>query len=138
MNCPDPAVSPNAASTTYAVTVTYNNICTVTAQTVIYAEANNRLYVPNAFTPNKDGNNDVFNVFVSNYKEFSLSIYNRWGEKVFEGTTPEEVANHAPKYGWDGTYKGAMQPVEVYAYYVTVVFINGEVQHLKGSVTLIR
>ena len=136
--CPNPIVNPSAANTTYTVTVTYNNGCTVSAQTLVKAEANNKLYVPNAFTPNKDGNNDIFNVFVSNYKEFSLAIFNRWGEKVFEGTTPEEVANRFPKYGWDGTYKGALQPVEVYAYYATVVFLNGEVQNLKGSVTLIR
>lgn len=138
VSCPNPIVNPSAANTTYAVTVTYSNGCTVSAQTVIKAEANNKLYVPNAFTPNKDGNNDMFNVFVSNYKEFSLAVFNRWGEKVFEGSTPEEVANHSPKFGWDGTYKGAIQPVEVYAYYAKVVFLNGEVQNLKGSVTLIR
>lgn len=137
-DCANPTLNVNAENTTYTVIVSYNNGCTVTRQTVVKAEANNKLYVPNAFTPNGDGNNDVFNVFLSNYKEFSLVVFNRWGEKVFEGEKPQLISSQTPKFGWDGTYKGASQPVEVYVYSAVVVFLNGEKRQLKGSVTLIR
>jgi len=65
------------------------------------------LFVPNAFSPWDDnGINDQFRVETANMLSFEMTIYTRWGEKVFETTDSEE--------GWDGTYQGKQAPVGVY------------------------
>lgn len=92
-------------------------------------------YVPNAFSPNGDGNNDEFKVTVSNYVSFRLLVFNRWGEKLFETNNPE--------VGWNGTYRGKLQNPGAYVYYVDVSFVNNikpadYLKYNKGSVTLIR
>lgn len=89
------------------------------------------IYVPNAFTPNGDGVNDLFRVRGgAGIQEFLLQIFNRWGELVFETTDIQQ--------GWDGTYRGKPQPPGTYAFYVRAVFTNGEVFEQKGSLHLIR
>ncbi len=87
--------------------------------------------LPNAFTPNGDGVNDIFRVVGRNFinvQEFK--IFNRWGVELFS-------TNDINK-GWDGTYKGIPQDPGVYFYQVRVSYPNGKVQDLKGDVTLIR
>ncbi|RFZ90306.1 gliding motility-associated C-terminal domain-containing protein [Mucilaginibacter conchicola] len=88
------------------------------------------IFVPNAFTPNGDGNNDVLYVYGTNIKSLVFSVYNQWGEQQFRTT------NKAA--GWDGTYKGTAQPVGVYVYYADVTLNSGQVVRKKGTVTLIR
>jgi gliding motility-associated-like protein len=89
------------------------------------------IYIPNAFTPNGNGNNDVFQVFGKNIKLVRLQIFNRWGEKVFD--TPDIAL------GWDGTYKGTPQPAGIYAYQLTYFSgIETTARETKGSITLIR
>lgn len=94
------------------------------------------IFVPTGFTPNNDGNNDVFRVRGNNIyyhpssDDFYLCIYNRWGEKVFETNDL-----HA---GWDGTFKGTLQDPAVYAYYVKLKCVTGDTYFKKGNVTLIR
>jgi gliding motility-associated-like protein len=61
---------------------------------------------------------------------FKLQIYNRWGEKIFQSTDPEN--------GWDGTYKGEKMPPGTYVYVANLRYSNGKRDVLKGSVTLIR
>lgn len=87
------------------------------------------LYVPNTFTPNGDGKNDVFLAYgtVSNFK---IRIYNQWGQFVFE--------SQAIAQGWDGTFKGKLQPNGVYVYYIDVTFNSGTSKMLKGTITLLR
>lgn len=91
---------------------------------------NRVLYIPNIFSPNKDGQNDVLYLRGENIKEASISIYNRWGEKVFE--TQDKSA------GWDGTYKGKACPADVYIFHVSVTFADGVTEHRKGNLTLVR
>jgi gliding motility-associated-like protein len=93
-------------------------------------EKSNALYIPNIFSPNSDGANDILYVRGENIKEATISLYNRWGEKVFE-------SNDITK-GWDGTYKGKPCPAEVYVYYVNVTFINGVTEQKNGNITLVR
>lgn len=88
------------------------------------------IYIPNVFSPNGDGNNDILLVKTTGVKFFDMSIFDRWGEKVFESL---DVLT-----GWDGTYKGKMAPVGVYAYIARVVFEDGTPRNLKGSITLLR
>ena len=93
------------------------------------------LKVPQAFTPNGDGNNDYFTVFGS-LREYEIRIYNRWGEVVYSSTDPTELSNLSR--GWDGTYKGKLQEVGTFVYYVTGVDFNGKELSRKGNLTLIR
>ncbi|WP_207495651.1 PKD domain-containing protein [Aridibaculum aurantiacum] len=87
------------------------------------------LDVPNAFTPNGDGVNDK--VFVRGFgiAKMNWRIYNRWGTVVFQTNNRTE--------GWDGTYRGAKQPKEVYHYVLDVEFSDGKKYQKKGDITLL-
>ncbi len=88
------------------------------------------LFVPNTFTPNGDGKNDVLLPYSNYMQSVNLRVFNQWGQQVFNTTELNK--------GWDGTYKGTEQPVGVYIYVVSVVMQNGEKVNKKGSVNLIR
>ncbi len=88
------------------------------------------IFVPNTFTPNADGKNDVLKVYGNYIAKMNLQMYNQWGERVFE---TNDIAG-----GWDGNYKGKPQPVGVYIYVLRVENNNGEVVTKKGSINLIR
>jgi gliding motility-associated-like protein len=125
-------VSPEV-TTEYTVLVRDENGCEAEVS-VIVVVLNRQvvLLLPDAFTPNGDGNNDVFEVF--NKQDFSdilMRVYNRWGETVHEGRGQD--------HGWDGTYKGKEQPQDVYVYYIEATSrTDGEVFKVKGPFTLIR
>jgi gliding motility-associated-like protein len=86
--------------------------------------------VPNAFSPNGQGGNNVFSVLGGPYKELEFRIYNNWGELIFESN---EQSN-----GWDGTRNGVDQPIGVYIYTVRAVTLDDEKHSIKGDVTLLR
>lgn len=87
--------------------------------------------LPNAFSPNADGENDVFRVLgADKISEMELRIFNRWGQQVFFTTEKTQ--------GWDGTFKGESAPTGVYAYTLVATLTNGEVIHKRGNVTLKR
>lgn len=88
--------------------------------------------VPTGFSPNGDGNNDVFGILGSGKysNEFEMRIWNRWGQEVFRSTDPT--------VGWDGNYNGSQAQTGVYAYYITYKNIFNEVKNIKGNVTLVR
>ena len=86
--------------------------------------------VPNAFSPNGDGENDVFRIYGVGIEDVDFRVYNRWGELVFHTTDRNQ--------GWDGTYKGKLQEMETYAWTLNAVLINGEKKIMKGNVTLVR
>lgn len=88
------------------------------------------VFVPNAFSPNNDNENDVLYVRGGIVKEILFRIYNRWGEKVFESTSLD--------HGWDGTFKGELLAPDVYDYYLLVECVGGLKNQLQGNVTLIR
>lgn len=86
--------------------------------------------VPNAFTPNGDGLNDVIQVDGFGIKKFSWKIYNRWGKLVF-------VSNNK-NMGWDGKVNNIVQPQEVYNYILEIEFFDGSNVTKKGDITLLR
>lgn len=88
------------------------------------------VFVPNTFTPNSDGQNDLFMVRGLKVSEVYFAVYNRWGEMVFETTDKTR--------GWDGVYKGKPMDVGVFGWYLRVKCFNGEETFRKGNVTLIR
>ena len=88
------------------------------------------IFVPNTFTPNGDGKNDVLKVYGNYIQKLNMQIYNQWGEKVFE--------TNDVNGGWDGTAKGKLQPVGVYVYTVSVVMPDGRTINKRGTINLIR
>lgn len=87
--------------------------------------------MPNAFTPNQDGLNDVFRVkYPFPVKDFRMIIYNRWGEKVFETTDM--------KQGWNGRFRGQLQPIGTYTWTISLTDLQGNNQSLKGVVSLLK
>jgi len=88
------------------------------------------VYIPNIFTPNGDGSNDVLYVRGQGITAFTLSIYDRWGERVFE--TSELT------YGWDGTFHNKHMDAGVFVWQLHVEFIDGTVKNDKGNLTMTR
>lgn len=114
-------------------TVSVTNLCgTKTADINVLAICDAPLYIPNAFTPNADGLNELFRIPTTNaYQLNSFQIYNRWGELVFKTTDL--------KQGWDGKYHGTQQPNGIYTYLISVTsFKTGKTTQRNGSVQLIR
>jgi gliding motility-associated-like protein len=120
------------ATGTYNVCLTATNAAGCSDDTCMQVSAIIKplLDVPSAFTPGKFGVNSVVSVKGFGIKEMQWNIYNRWGQKVFESTNP---AN-----GWDGYYKGKLQPMDVYTYTLDVIFSDGTRTRKAGDITLIR
>ncbi|NOT49750.1 MAG: PKD domain-containing protein [Chitinophagaceae bacterium] len=134
-NCPQPAADPNF-NTHYQVYFTDDNGCSNLGEIdVIVICKNANLFVPNTFTPNGDGSNDVFYPRGKGLERIILfRIFNRWGEVVFEKRN--FPVNNA-SFGWDGTYKGNKPKADVYVYQVEVFCDNGDIIRLNGNISLI-
>lgn len=90
--------------------------------------------IPNAFSPNGDGENDYFlprDLLSKGAVAFEMEIFNRWGQKVFE---TQEVNGR----GWDGKYNDMEQPMGVYVYKISITYKNGRTEDYTGNVTLLR
>ena len=88
------------------------------------------VFVPNVFTPNGDGKNDMLYAYGNYIAKLDMHIFNQWGQEI-------AVINDVHQ-GWDGKYKGTPQPVGVYVYTVKAVMTDGRVIQLKGNITLLR
>ena len=119
-------------SSLYHLTVTDADGCTATDSVLVRVSDKLELFVPNTFTPNGDGINEVVYVEGRGIKRLiSFSIFNRWGQKVFETNDINE--------GWDGRYKGKLLDSDRYAYCVEVEFYEmNEPFRKNGSVSLVR
>lgn len=127
-SCETPTVTP-VLTTQYTVNTKSTDGCEDTAQTKIVVRQAN-VYVPQAFTPNNDGVNDLVEIFVMNPKFFSVKIFNRWGELVFESN---DVNNK-----WNGTYNGENCPQDSYSYILDVTLLNDKHYHKQSSILLLR
>lgn len=134
-DCSNPTVT-LYNSLTYRLTVTVDisgNSCYAYAQVPVTVIKNYDLFIPNVFTPNGDGANDVFQLLgnLSALKFIEMRIFNRIGEKVFESNNIY--------FTWDGSYKGKMLEPQVLVYTLNAVFIDNHSEELfKGSITLLR
>jgi gliding motility-associated-like protein len=136
IDCPNPLAGPIFA-TEYSIQVTDTNNCSMTDSILVKTVCNGKNYfIPNTFSPNGDGVNDVFYPRgKSLYNIQSMRVFNRWGQLVFEKR--DFPANSAAS-GWDGTFNGRAAPMDVYAYTVEVICDNAQLIALNGNVTLVR
>lgn len=127
--CAHPMASPDV-STSYQVTIIDEAGCMASAEVLVVVNQEHVYYAPNIFSPNGDGINDVFQIFVKGVREFHLQIHDRWGQRVFH-------TDH-PYAAWNGTFNGKELPNGVYVYEAHVIYYDGTVYKKKGSVTLVR
>ncbi len=128
-NCPNPFFSA-IRSFEYEITVTDAFGCTVTGTVKVNVKADKPFFVPNVFTPNGDFQNDVFQIYATGTVYYHLTVFNRWGEKVFESNNVTQ--------GWDGKYQGKDSYAGVYTYVVELNFLDSEIRKYIGSFTLLR
>ncbi len=132
VNCAYPVASP-IITTTYFVTTTDINGCTATDSVIIIVDVKcGEVFIPNAFSPNGDAENDVFFVLANTtcVKEFLFRIYDRWGEIVFETTDI--------KSGWDGFFRDKKLNAAVFAYQLNMVSVDNTTIARSGNITLVR
>ena len=129
INCQNPTTTPQK-TTTYCVTTTLNGCEAKDSVTIIVEFSCGEIYVPGAFSPNGDGENDVLFVRGSCIKAFGFSVFTRWGEKVFETDDITE--------GWDGTGRERVMNSAVFVYYMNATLIDDKQINKKGNVSLIR
>jgi gliding motility-associated-like protein len=128
--CPNPIASPSV-TTTYYVTITDSNGCIKKdTVTITVNEDCGTVFVPNAFSPNGDMENDILYVYGPCIKTLEFSIYDRWGNEVFE---TKDV-----KGGWDGKYNGVLMNTGVFVYTLKAVLLDNSTVSKKGNVTLLR
>lgn len=138
IDCPTPYANPKF-TTTYTIKVADEYGCTNTKDITVTVVCNGLNYfVPNTFSPNGDGVNDIFAPRgVGLARVNSMRIFNRWGEMVYERMN--FLANdRTPTGGWDGTYKGKPASADVYIYIIEFVCENAAIVPVKGNVALVR
>ena len=105
---------------------------------MIVIEKDRRVYIPTAFSPNGDGDNDIFYIFADESqvtKVNQFSIFSRWGEVMFEASNFEP---NNSQIGWDGTFKEERMDPAVFIYFAEIEFIDGHVEMYKGDITLLK
>jgi gliding motility-associated-like protein len=137
-NCLTPVASP-PSTMTYTVIAQNERSCTDTAYITIKTfTAGDKVNIPNAFTPNRDGKNDVFYILGTNDVQLvrNFQIFDRWGQEIFK--TSNTAAND-PNYGWKGTVSSGKEANSgTYVYVVTIEFKDGHTEVFKGTVILVR
>ncbi len=126
------------ATETVSATLIDINGCVSEDQISVIMNRDKHVFIPNAFTPNDDGENDRFIIFADEEQVVQINkfiVFNRWGEIVYEGLNFQP---NDPDYGWDGKFRSEMMNPAVFVYLAEIEFIDGEVLLFKGDVTLIR
>ena len=135
--CRSPAITPPHALD-MLIRVKDENGCMAEDWVKLFVEKVQNIYIPNAFSPDRDGINDYFTIYPGPSVQMinSFRIYDRWGEEVYaiDATTPEEIVHR----GWDGNFKGQVLGPAVFVYYAEITFADGSVRLFKGDLTLIR
>jgi gliding motility-associated-like protein len=104
--------------------------CKAIDDVCIEVTMNHNIYIPNIFTPNEDGVNDVFLVYGTGIVKIEMIVFDRWGEKLFTSTDQLK--------GWDGVYKGKLSKNDVYVYLVNYTALDGKKYTKTGHVTLLK
>ncbi|MDI1353429.1 MAG: gliding motility-associated C-terminal domain-containing protein [bacterium] len=128
-DCPETQVYPSRSGC-YLVRAVNEFGCTATDDICIQVTEDFTFYIPNTFSPNNDGLNDVFLIFGENISSVSMEIYDRWGTRVFQ--------SNDVKIGWDGRYKGEGCKVDVYTYVISYKGLNRKLYSRTGNVNLVK
>lgn len=135
-NCPSPLASPKT-TVTYKLTVANAQGCKASDDLrVTLACSDKDVFIPNTFTPNGDGANDIFYPRGKGIRSVKyLRIFNRWGELVFEN---KDFNIDDKKAGWGGVYKGQRLPSGVFVYSIQLICDNGQRIDKSGSIMIVR
>lgn len=135
-DCPTPEMLLQG-NVTYQITATNIHGCqSVALLPVKLFCSGSTAFIPNTFTPNGDGQNDIFYVRGRGIRDIkSFRVFNRWGQVVFERANCQ---SDNPGCGWDGRFAGQPLPPDVFVYIAEIVCDSGEPMTLKGNVTLLR
>jgi gliding motility-associated-like protein len=134
-DCPQLDVIP-LDNSTYTLTLIDEHECTYADSVHVMVQKAYHIYIPNSFSPNRDGLNDVLLVYGQPGTQVSyFRIYSRWGGLVFESTN-SLVNEHSS--GWNGQINGKMAPSDVYLWTSKIRFIDGEEKNYAGDVTVLR
>ncbi len=132
-DCTDPVANPDN-SILYTVEATNADGCIDRTDVVVYVIKpkcdESDIFMPNIFSPNNDGENDILSIRSNFLESVELYVYNRWGQKVFE---TKDI-----NYWWDGKFNGIDLAPDVYGYYFKVQCVDGKTYAKKGNVTLIK
>ncbi|MEN0002680.1 MAG: gliding motility-associated C-terminal domain-containing protein [Bacteroidota bacterium] len=136
VSCLSIDVNPSITSN-YSVTVTDTNGCVASNEVTVFVESPRNVYIPNAFSPNGDGDNDVFMIFAGDDVLLieTFNIFDRWGNLVFQ---VDDFLPNDEDFGWNGTFEGNANNTGVYVYSVAVRFIDGSTKVFKGDVVLMK
>ncbi|PWT98041.1 MAG: hypothetical protein C5B52_12765 [Bacteroidetes bacterium] len=135
-DCPNPIASPTL-TTKYTINIIDSNSCAAVGSLTINVICTDKNYfVPNTFSPNGDGMNDIFYPRGNGLTRVQdMRIYNRWGQLIFER---KNFDANDPSSGWDGKIGGQIAAPDVYVYVVDFVCSNGQIVPFKGNVMLVR
>jgi len=120
----------NQTNYCYLVTANRNGDGQTSTSNIVCIETPLYLQVPTAFTPNGDNLNDTFKIKGTHILEYTMTIYNRWGQLMYE--------THDPIEGWDGTFQNEKAPSGVYYVFIDVRGTMYQFKRFKGTVTLLR
>jgi len=136
VDCLDPYARP-PNSVTYVVTVESQDGCIDQDSIQIDVQKFRRFFAPNAFSPNQDGSNDLFNIQGGPEVAFieKLQIYDRWGSLVYEES---QLISNTTTNGWDGRMNGKNLNAGIFVWFASIRFIDGEVLDYSGELVLMR
>ena len=125
------------ATTAYKLTIKDVEGCEATQSISVVVDKKNRIFAPNLFSPNDDGENDIFTIFTdaSVQRIKTLKIFNRWGNMLFESY---DFTSGDTSKGWNGTYNGTILPTDVYIFFAEIEFKDGKKEVFQGDISLMR
>ncbi|MCB0703889.1 MAG: gliding motility-associated C-terminal domain-containing protein [Saprospiraceae bacterium] len=136
-DCLTPVATP-LETTDYHILVENKDGCLAEATIRIIVDKANRIYIPNVFSPNHNGLNDLFMIYAAEgsiSKIHSFRIYDRWGEKVHEAYNFQP---NDPAYGWEGKSRGVDVNPGVFVWMAEIEYPDGRIEWLKGDVTVLK
>ena len=136
IDCPSTTLLP-LESDIYTISIIDSTGCTAIDSVMITVNKNRPIFIPNAFSPNFDGTNDIFTAYgnAAAQQIQIMRIFNRWGALMFEG---ENLPLNSNTIGWNGVFNNQDMQPGVYVYYIVVDFIDGVSVPFEGDITILR